>query len=178
MGHPVSGSPRPQPQPQPQPKPAPDEDHGNKKQPKPVPNEDHGDKKYDGKGPVRNEYAHNDGQPDTYNNGAGKEGFEKNQENISDLPAGIDGTRTEPDDKKDRVDAKGYVYTWDPDANGSKGAWGVAGKTSADAVVRAHAGEDISEDIEWYDDESYERASGLSYEDDGSGGYDPEADKV
>jgi hypothetical protein len=94
-----------------------------------------------------------------------KEGDTKGQETYQneidkDLKHGPDGKEVEPGDKKDRVDSEGNVYSYDPDANGGKGAYGVSGKISEEDMEKYKKGEDISDNIKWYDDDGYAKASG------------------
>jgi hypothetical protein len=128
------------------------------------------------KEPAREEYADQ--------NGKGEEGYKKNQENIEKLAKTPEGKAVKdkdpegkngPIDKEDRIDSKGNVYSWDQDADGGKGAWGVSGKVSEEDAKKAMKGEDVSDKIDPYSDEEYEIASGLTNEP-GTGGYTDEYD--
>jgi hypothetical protein len=121
------------------------------------------------KEPAREEYDDSKGK--------GEEGFKSNQKAIENLTGGTDGKKIDQEskEKEDRVDAKGTVYSWDKDADGGKGAWGVSGKLSEEDNKKRLAGEDTSDKIQWYTDQEYEKASGLSNEP-GKGGYTDEYD--
>jgi alpha-tubulin suppressor-like RCC1 family protein len=116
-------------------------------------------------------------------NGTGEAGFNQYQNHIGGLNYldGSNGTNpADPNSHKDRMDKDGNVYSWDQNAEGGKGAWGVSGHIN-DAALHLYEGTpngfpfvggNYTKQVIWSSSEQYSQESGLSYTSTSSA-YDP-----